>query len=140
MLLTVRRQTNQAGLHRLSLRASAHVAGHLLGPRSIRGNQFRHFCGELLRARSWFQLCYLLKVRDWVGFHFLKLLSDFPQHCVDADVRLLEECLFAHWTHKEGTGLPVAADAGHAEIVSTRDGDRVGKHIQTDGTVHLLLC
>lgn len=88
---------------------------------------------------SWVQLHCLLKVRDWIRFHCLKFISDFPQHCVDADVGLLEECLFAHRTHKEGTGLPVAADAGHAEVVSTRDGDRVCKHIQTDGTVHLLL-
>lgn len=78
-------------------------------------------------------------VHDWVGFHFLKLLSDFPQHCVDADVGLFEESLFAHRTHEEGTGLPVAADAGHAEVVSARDRDGVCKHIQTDGTVHLLL-
>ncbi len=138
MLLTVRRQTNHAIFYCLSLRASAHIIGHHLGPRPIRRNQFRHFCGEFHRALSWVRLCCLLKVRYWVGFYFLKLLRDSPQHCVDANVGLFEESLFAHRTHEEGTG-PVAADAGHAEVVSTRDRDRVCKHIQRDGTVYLLL-
>lgn len=82
----------------------------------------------------------LLLLQDRLDSHFLELLCNLTQHSVDANVRLLEEGFLAHGAHEEGTGLPVASKAGHAEVVATGDGHWIGEDIQADGTMDLLFC
>ena len=55
------------------------------------------------------------------------------------ELGLLLEGLFAEGALAQLSGVPVAADAGLAEAVTAWGGDGVVKHIQTDGTLELLL-
>lgn len=79
-------------------------------------------------------------IHSRVDSHFLELLCNLTQHCIDANVRLLEKDFLAHGAHEEGTGLPVVTNAGHAEVVATGDGHWIGEYIQADGTMDLLFC
>lgn len=84
-------------------------------------------------------LLLLLLLQLFLATHLLELLGDLAQHGVDAGVGLLVEGLLAHGALVEHAGAPVAADAVDAEVVAAGDGHGVGKHVQTDGAVDLLL-
>ena len=43
----------------------------------------------------------------------------------------------AEWALAHIIAVPVLCDAGSAEVVSTRNGDRISEHIQTDRTPEL---
>lgn len=70
--------------------------------------------------------------------HF-KLSSHFRYEGVDFEVGPLVQLVFTHGALRQIGALPVSLDAVTAEVVPARSGDRLVKHIQTDGAKELLL-
>lgn len=71
--------------------------------------------------------------------HALELLSDLLQGAVDMKLRSLPEGLLAYRALVAPVFIPVSADAGHAETMTTGGGDRGGEDVQADGAQELLL-
>lgn len=113
--LAVRGQTHQAGLQSLHLqgRGRAHVTHHLarLGGGQRRGRGTRYDVPK--RVRQLFE-------------------GD-----VDAHIRPGREGFAAGGALAHLAAVPHTLEAGLAEVVSAGSGDRVGKHLLTDGALEL---
>lgn len=68
-----------------------------------------------------------------------KLSSHLRNEGVDFEVGPLVQLVFTHGTLWQIGTLPVSLDAVTTEVVPAWSGDRLVKHIQTDGAKELLL-
>lgn len=69
---------------------------------------------------------------------FLKLLHNLPELGVDADLEAFAKLVVAEGALMLLLAHPVPGDAGLAEVVSTRSGNRFGIDIQADGACELI--
>lgn len=108
----IRRHTHQARLHGFELKFCAHVALHL--PRRISAFSYLHF-----------SLLYLHR----------NLCNDH----VCGDLWPPVESFITRRAVEQLTVVPALAEAGLAEVVTTRCGDRVTEDVQTDRTLEMIL-
>ncbi len=86
---------------------------------------------------------FILSSRDDGGTHsgLSQFLNNFSKQCVFVERRSRGEGLSALWTAAQLLVLllPVALNALHTVVVSTRNGHGVPQKLHTDGTAELLL-